>query len=443
MPPAQVRTNLETYLIPPAELEEELRRGRLPDSVHVQHPEWTGDGFVPAREIAALRDALAAEEARMCAQLRRFGVPWVTVGVCGVLGLVGVGQAVSWVLGQGDAVVDVTAVGFARTVMDRAFWTPFTAALTHVSVGHLAVNLPLLAYSGYRTERVLGAWGASSVFAMALLWSSIAILMWSDLPVVGASTLAYGVWGAQIAIGFRHSALVPAELQSRYGVGNLVLFLPLAFMSLFDGPGVSLVGHAGGLVGGVLAVVGSRPFHPSRGKSLAAAALGLTTLLPWSPAWVWAGTWSPVEISDGISLSLPSRWLEHRGRWEGMPAWSSGDRYPVFAGTFVGDGPGLETGLGRPAQEPAAREQALWGQWLHGPAEASAIEGIPLGFLVTVANDEEPWVIVERIVEHGGLRTRAGYLLPASCTAQDACAARRAMGDAILDTLALAPVNAQ
>lgn len=411
----------------------------MPDSVHIQNADWTGDSFVPAREIAALRDALAAEEARMCAQLRGFGVPWVTVVVCAVLTLIGAAQALFWIAGHGDAVMDATSIGFERTVMERAFWTPFTAALTHVSVGHLAVNLPLLAYSGYRTERVLGAWGAASVYAMALLSSAIAILLWSDLPVVGASTLAYGVWGAQIAIGFRHSALVPAELQSRYGVGNLVLFLPLAFMSLFDGPSVSLAGHAGGLVGGVLAVVASRPFHPARGKVLTAASFGLTALLPWTPPSVWAGSWSAVQVSEGISLSLPARWHAHSGRWKGMQAWSSGDLYPIFAGTFVGDGPLTDAGLEPTQQKPAAREQQLWGQWLDGRAEASTIEGVPLGFFVTVENDEEPWVIVERIVEHDGLRTRAGYLLPASCASQDSCSGRRAIGDAVLDTLALAP----
>ncbi len=425
--------------MPVDELEEQLRRGRLPDSVHIQHPAWTGDGFLPAREIPALKEALSAEEARMCAQLRRFGVPWLTVALCAVLVVVGVGQGVATVAGYGERVLDFSAVGFEKTVMERAFWTPFTAALAHVGFGHLGVNLPLLAYCGYRSERVLGAIGVAAVYALALFGSTVAILLWSDLPVVGASTLVYGVWGAQIALGFRHGNLIPAELQGRYGVGNLVLFLPLAFMSLFDGPGISLVGHAGGLVGGVVAAAVSQPFALGRAQLLTFAGLFWTALLPFSPASWWAGSWSTVAVSEGISVSLPERWIEHAGRWEGMHAWSSGDEYAVFAGTFVVEAP--EDEPAGTAEEPAAREQALWGEWLQTPAAAKALPDDPAIFEVTseldgAGGEDTSLVIVERVVERDGLRTRVGYRLPRACKAVDACPGRRAIGDAVLASLA-------
>ncbi len=390
----------------------------------MQHPEWTGEGFAPAREIAALRDVLASDEARMCARLRRPTMTWVTGALCVVIGIVGIVQGVGAVIGWNDRLLAWSAVGFEHTVLDGAWWTPFTAAFTHVGLGHLGVNLPLLAYCGYRTERVLGAWGAASVLAGALLGSTVAILLWSDLPVVGASTLAYGLWGAQIAIGFRFGPLVPRELQSRYGIGNLVLFLPLAFMSLFDGPGVSLVGHAGGLVGGALAGVSCNPLAPSRGRWLTAAALVATGLLPLAPVTLWSGLWSRTEVSEQATITLPSRWLEHTGRFWGMHAWSSGDRYPVFAGTFVARGEG-DTPL-------AERERALWGDWLRGAATVSA-EGDAVR--IVVDNAEEPWVIIERVVEHDGLRTRAGYLLPPACVAPGTCSGRRSLGDGVIASL--------
>lgn len=412
--------------MPAAELEEELRRGRLPDSVHVQHPEWTGEGFAPAREVAALREVLASEEARACAWLRRPAITWATVALCALVALVGFAQGVATLLGANDRLVDFAALGFERTVLDRAWWTPYTAAVTHIGFGHLAVNAPLLAYCGYRTERVLGASGLAAVLGGSLLGSTVAILRWSDLPVVGASTLAYGLWGAQIAIGFRFGRLLPPELQSRYGVGNLVLFLPMAFMSLFDGPGVSLVGHAGGLVGGSLAAVLCRPLGSALGRRLAVASLVATACLPFTPASAWAGGWLMTPVSEQASILLPARWAGHVGRWYGMHAWSSGDRYPVFAGTFVAEevGPG---GLG-------AREQATWGQWLRGAASATE-DGDTVE--VVVANDEEPWRLVERVVEHDGMRTRAGYLLPPACEAPGSCAGRRALGDAVLASLAV------
>jgi hypothetical protein len=242
--------------------------------------------------------------------------------------------------------------------------------------------------------------------------------------VVGASTLAYGLWGAQIAIGFRFGRLLPPELQSRYGVGNLVLFLPLAFASLFDGPGVSLVGHAGGLVGGIVAAVVCTPLGSALGRGIGIAALAATALVPFTPPTLWTGGWLPTAISDHASIALPARFAGHVGRWYGMHAWSSGDRYPVFAGTFVSSdaGPG---GLG-------AQEAAAWGQWLQGAVTVTEEGQI---VRLVVQNDEEPWHLVERVVERDGLRTRAGYLLPPACAEPGACAGRRSLGDAVLASL--------
>ena len=440
VPLAQVRTDSETLMMPVAELEEELRRGRLAPTVRVQHPDWSGDGFVVASEVPALREALSSAEARLSARL---WAPWsscasyVTVGLCVLLAGVGVLQGLS--SPEGYAGVRHSAVGFERTILDGGYWTPFSAALAHVGVGHLAVNLPLLTYCSYRTERLLGAWGAASVLAWALLCSTLAILAWSDLPVVGASTLAYGAWGAQIALGFRYGRWIPAHLKSRYGIGNLVLFLPLAFISLFNGPGVSLAGHAGGLAGGVFAVLIVGLFAPMRAGMTTFAALGLTALLPWTPPAWWAGAWSQVSISDSAHIAIPSRWREHTGRWQSFPAWSSGDRYPVFAGTFFAS----EEPAGALEGSATERERAVWGDWLRGHAVVTRRPGSGAGsggapgdiFDVRVETTGEPWIVVERVLDHDGLRTRAGYVLPGECSAPDACVGRRSIGDAMLSTL--------
>lgn len=405
-----------------------------------------------ASEVPALKEVLSSAEARLCARLWApwsSCAPYVTVCLCMLLAGVGVLQGLS--SPEGYAGVRHSAAGFERTILDGGYWTPFSAALAHVGVGHLAVNLPLLAYCSYRTERMLGAWGAAAVLATALLCSTLAILAWSDLPVVGASTLAYGAWGAQIALGFRYGRWIPAHLKSRYGIGNLVLFLPLAFISLFNGPGVSLAGHAGGLFGGVVAVLIGGLFAPMRAGITTLVALGLTALLPWTPPAWWAGSWSQVSISDSARIAIPSRWQEHTGRWQSFPAWSSGDRYPVFAGTFfVSDEP---KGASEGASEGSAteRERVVWGDWLHGAAVVTRRPGGNPGsdagsdpgsggapgeiFDVRVETNGEPWIIVERVLDHDGLRTRAGYVLPGECSAPDACVGRRSMGDAMLSTL--------
>lgn len=424
MPLAQVRTASDCWTMPALELEEELRRGRLSSRVLVQHPDWTGAGFVPADDVPALREALASDEARTCARLRApRRVPWATALASAAVGLTGALQAAA---PGGAWPTAALAVGFERTVQDGAWWTPLTGALAHAGPAHLAVNLPLLAYCGYRVERALGAAGAAAVLLAALACSTLAIVAFSDLPVVGASTLAYGVWGAQIAIGLRHGTLLPAEQRGRYGAGNLALFLPLAFASLFAGPGVSLVGHAGGLAGGVIAAALTHPLRPRRALPLVAAAL--TAAVPFTPPGWWAGPTAPIAVSDGASITLPARWRAHAGHWEGMLAWSSGDRYPLYAGTFSGD-EGVQGTL-------AEREAALWSGWLGAPATARATG--PDTVEIQAPAEPEPWVLVERVVEHDGMRTRAGYVLPGAC-ADAPCEGRRAVGDPVLASLRVDP----
>lgn len=423
MPLAQVRTASDTWTMPALELEEELRRGRLSSLVLVQHPDWTGAGFAPADQVPALREALGSDAARTCARLRGPArLPGVTLAVCAAVLLL---AAVQLAQGGGAAwATSAWALGFERTVEDRAWWTPLTGALAHAGPTHLAVNLPLLAYCGYRVERALGALGAAGVLTLALAGSTLAIVAFSDLPVVGASTLVYGVWGAQLTIGLRHGALIPAEQQGRYGAGNLALFLPLAWLSLFAGPGVSLAGHAGGLAGGVVAAALTHPLRPRRG--LVGAAAAVAALVPFTPPALWAGPSDAVTVSEGVTIAVPARWQAHAGHWKGMMAWSSGDRYPLYAGTFSAD-EGVAGGL-------ADREAALWGAWLGGAAAARATG--PDTVELTIADPVEPYVIVERVREHDGMRTRAGYVLPGACAAAP-CDGRRAIGDAALASLSV------
>ena len=192
-----------------------------------------------------------------------------------------------------------------------AWWTPWTSQLLHADVAHLVTNLPVVAYCGYRVERALGTGGLAVVGAAAVMGGTLAVTLMSALPVVGASILAFGFWGAQIAVGFRAHEPMPGEARGFYGWGNLVLFLPLFLASLF-GAGVSHAGHVGGLLGGVLAasLVGAESFVPaSRVATRRTANLRLAALLAAAPMLL-----GPVAARLAPMLALPEESVAEIGR---------------------------------------------------------------------------------------------------------------------------------
>jgi len=134
----------------------------------------------------------------------------------------------------------------------------FIAPFLHFNWQHIEGNsLPLF---------VLGVLAAYRSIARFLLVSLIVIVtsglaVWlfqsSNEPTVGASGLIFGYFGYVLVRGFLDRNLIDI------GVGAVagVLYWTILAVALPGTPGVSWIGHLGGLVGGVLAawVVRSRP----------------------------------------------------------------------------------------------------------------------------------------------------------------------------------------
>ncbi|MGD0704600.1 MAG: rhomboid family intramembrane serine protease [Trebonia sp.] len=134
----------------------------------------------------------------------------------------------------------------------------FTAPFLHAGWQHIEGNsLPLF---------VLGVLAAYRSIARFLLVSLIAIVtsglaVWlfqpSNEPTVGASGLIFGYFGYVLVRGFLDRNLIDI------GVGAVagVLYWTILQVALPGTPGVSWIGHLGGLAGGVIAawVVRSRP----------------------------------------------------------------------------------------------------------------------------------------------------------------------------------------
>jgi membrane associated rhomboid family serine protease len=123
------------------------------------------------------------------------------------------------------------------------WWRIFTAAFLHIGPIHLALNMLGLLIFGTELENALGRWRFLALYLLSLLGGSTAIQLFGDpkAPVAGASTAIYGLLGALAVL------MLVRRMDVRGIVTLLLLNIALSFL-----PGISLLGHLGGLVVGAL-----------------------------------------------------------------------------------------------------------------------------------------------------------------------------------------------
>jgi membrane associated rhomboid family serine protease len=159
------------------------------------------------------------------------------------------------------------------------WWRLLTAAFLHIGPVHLALNMLALLMFGSELERQLGRSRFLALYLVSALGGSVAIQLFGDPlgPVGGASTAIYGLLGGLGVLMVFHRQ----DLR-----GLLTLLAINVFISFL--PGVSLLGHLGGLVTGavtaaVLLATRRRPALQVAGLVLVAVvllvlALGVSTV---------------------------------------------------------------------------------------------------------------------------------------------------------------------
>ena len=151
-------------------------------------------------------------------------------------------------------------------------WRVVTAAFVHVGPLHLVLNMLALLVFGSELERGLGRWRFAAVYAVSVLGGAAAIQMFGSpgQAVGGASTAIYGLLGA----------LAVFMVVRRQDVRGILTLLAINVVISFL-PGISLLGHLGGLVAGAAAagiVVALRRRPPIEIGALALLGLVLLAL---------------------------------------------------------------------------------------------------------------------------------------------------------------------
>jgi membrane associated rhomboid family serine protease len=161
-------------------------------------------------------------------------------------------------------------------VAQGQWWRLVTAGFLHFGALHLLVNMYSLGVLGASLENRLGAARFGALYGASLVGGTAAIQLFAPYSfAAGASTALYGLFGALGVL------MVAARQDVR---GLLVLLAVNIAISLL--PGISLVGHLGGLVAGALAagllllLRGRRALQVGAVVALAVLLLVLALVLP-------------------------------------------------------------------------------------------------------------------------------------------------------------------
>jgi membrane associated rhomboid family serine protease len=124
------------------------------------------------------------------------------------------------------------------------WWRLISAAFLHFGPIHLALNMLALLVFGSQLELQLGRLRFAAVYLLSILGGAAAIQLFAapNVFAAGASTAIWGLMGA-------FAVLMVAHRQDLRGIVTL-LVLNLLISVLV--PGISLIGHLGGLVAGAL-----------------------------------------------------------------------------------------------------------------------------------------------------------------------------------------------
>lgn len=151
------------------------------------------------------------------------------------------------------------------------WWRLLTSGFLHIGPIHLAFNMIALWVIGRDLETVLGRGRFVGVYLVSLLGGSAAVFLFGDPErgVAGASGAVFGLMGG----------LAVMLLRLRLPLGPAITVIALNVVISFL-PGISLLGHLGGLVVGAAATA-ALVYAPRQGRTAwqAGALLGLAVLL--------------------------------------------------------------------------------------------------------------------------------------------------------------------
>jgi len=150
------------------------------------------------------------------------------------------------------------------------FWRLITPILLHGSILHIALNMYALYILGRRMERFYGHGRFLLLYLLSGFAGNVLSFVLTSSPSLGASTAIFGLFSAEGIFIIQNRKLF-GSARTRQALTNLgiILIINLAY-GFAPGSNIDIMGHLGGLLGGVffawkggpiLRVAGQPPFY--------------------------------------------------------------------------------------------------------------------------------------------------------------------------------------
>lgn len=195
-------------------------------------------------------------------------------------------------------------------------WRFLTVGFVHISIFHLLINTMALMNLGTITEKIYGKLRFTTILVVSIIIGSLFVFVGEGNSLtVGMSGGLYGLMGALFVNTFETGLIKQPNVRSQF-IRILTVNIIISLM-----PGISLMGHLGGFVGGILlGVIFSRSDAWSMlRKNTIVATIALLLALGYlginntnfSPLY-GATDQKVLEIADDLGLGFYADYMEER-----------------------------------------------------------------------------------------------------------------------------------
>ncbi len=137
---------------------------------------------------------------------------------------------------------------YGPSVAQGDWWRLITAAFLHASILHIGLNMYVLWIIGQPVEAYLGRARFLALYMVSgLAGSAGALVLTPRTPTLGASGAIFGILGALLIIEWQTTGRL---------AGNAMTWIVINLALSFVISNISIGGHVGGLIGGILITLG-------------------------------------------------------------------------------------------------------------------------------------------------------------------------------------------
>ena len=140
-----------------------------------------------------------------------------------------------------------TFANYYKNIQDGEVWRLITCTFLHADIIHISFNMIALLAIGPLVEKYYGKSRYLLIYLGSGILGSLFSAVLGNYVSVGASGAIFGLFGALLYFGYKYRATLDGFLRS-----SIIPVIAANLLMGFVVPGIDVIGHIGGLIGGLL-----------------------------------------------------------------------------------------------------------------------------------------------------------------------------------------------